>query len=568
MAAISPLYAQQFEHHYGTPNIDNSQWGMYTQVTAPITPPAGYVISGISRISTALQNRFMVSRTNNNGNVPFGFFNNLYTLVAAGAIRSANDAKVLELPNGIGFAVAGTCMQSNGQEYVFYVRLNPNGTPGTLVSYYNTSDQRYRVNGVRLAPNGDFVYIVGEAYTPATLRFFVIRADLNGNIAGLPRWGFTYISLGSSNYFDRGFDVVENPLIPNTTAVVGTTLDATGNTDAFFLTLDPNTGNPLPPIMNLYGTQASYDHFYSIDNSTDPAPPPPMAPFGYVVGGYTNASNSAGTNDAWVLRFDNNQAMGWSRTIDYNGWGVNNECRDVVESRNVMTGAFEYYAGGNTVMGLQGGADMVLDKLNVFGNTLWQGTYGDQNFQLLSVIDENPVNNDNSLFGETNPGLIGNSDLCIFNTNVNGKTACDFQVNYYPERDGPRLYDRRQFMIREPFVRTQGNLQISTYQDLQKCWVPPIPPVAPKSDDASIQLGVYGTGESAITLEISGAASAPAELMVTDITGRVLYQGQVMLQEGMMNLPVDLSGQVSSGIYIVTLRQGSIVTSTKVLIAK
>jgi hypothetical protein len=561
VALISPVYAQYFEHHYGTPNLDNAQWGMYTYNAPPVTPPAGFVISGISQMATAQLNRLMVSRTDNNGNVPLAtHFNNIYTLFSpTGAVRSVNDAKVIELPGAVGFAVAGTCTEnSTGMQYVYYLQLNANGTPVNPVNYYRTNDQQYRLNGIRLAPNGAFVYLVGETVTANVQRFFVMKLTLGGAAGWPPFFGFTYAPTNGVSQ-ERGFDVLEDP-IAGVVAVVGTSTTA-GNTDAFFYRLIPANGNPINP-MNLYGTNGSYDHFYSLDNSTDPAVG------GYVIGGYSNAGSSAGLNDAWVIRLNAALAVNWSDLIDYNCWGVNNECRDVVESFNPAVG-YEYYAGGNTVAGLQGGPDMELDKLTAGGFMMWQGTYGNQGNQFLAAIDENPVNNDISLYGTTQPGMIGGSDMCIFNVNLNGKTACDYQIGYCPERPGPKLNGQKDFAIRDRFSRTTGIAEFSTYQDIQVCWVQALPVIAPKSGDApSMQLDIYGTGEHSVTLEISGAESAPAELMVTDISGRVLYTGKVLLQEGTMLLPVDLTGQVSNGIYLVTLRQGAVTTTRKVLIAK
>jgi hypothetical protein len=83
-----------------------------------------------------------------------------------------------------------------------------------------------------------------------------------------------------------------------------------------------------------------------------------------------------------------------------------------------------------------------------------------------------------------------------------------------------------------------------------------------------MQFDVFGTGEHSITLEINGAETAPAELTVMDISGRILFMGQVTLQEGTTLLPVDLTGQVSNGMYLITLRQGEVTTTQKVMIVK
>jgi len=578
IAAASPVYAQYFEHHYGTTTFDVGHHGMYTTMTAPLPQPAGLVISGIMQTPTAPLNRLMVSRTDNNGNV-FGapYFNRIYNITIPGApALSVNDAKVIELPNNLGFAVAGSCTQNaTGLEFIYYLRLTPNGNPINPVFYYSTGDQRFRLHGVRLATAGNAVYLVGDAATPAAnlQRFFILKVGIPGNML----WGSTYVS-PIGQFFESAYDVVEDPSsvpMANLVCVVGTTRNTNGNTDAFFLQVNPNTGAPLPPgIMNIYGTPNSYDHFYSIDRSNDAMPAPPMTQFGYVIGGYSNAGNAAGVNDSWVIRMDNTLVTGWSRLIDYGNGGINNECRDVVESFNPTILQYEYYAGGNTANGFQGGPDMELNKLDRFGNLMWQGTYGDQGNQRLAAIDEVPANttagiNNISLYGNTQPGLVGGQDLCIFNVNSNGQTACDFKVHGAPFTFGPDLYNRKEFLVRAPFTVTQGTFNFTTYQDVQKCFVQAFPVITPKSADApAIQLDVYGTGESAMTLEVNGAASAPAELMVTDITGRILYQGQVMLQEGTTYLPVDLSGQLSSGIYMVTLRQGAVVTTTKVMIAK
>jgi len=543
---------------------------MYTMMTPPVAPPAGYVISGLMQIPTAPLNRLLLSRADLNGNVPGApFFNNMYTLFSpTGVLRSVNDAKVTELPNAQGFAIAGTCTENGtGVQYVYYMRAAANGAVINPVVYYRTSDQQYRVNGVRLAPNGNFVYIVGETVTQQVQRFFVIKVTLAGNLV----WGNTYVS-PVGNYFERGFDVLESVAPnPNVVAVVGTSRDANGNTDGFFVPLNPANGGPAG-VMNLYGTNNSYDHFYSLDDSQSPnmlPSNPNPCPFGYVIGGYSNAGSAAGANDSWVLRIDNTYTLCWSRLIDYNGSGVSDECRDVVENRNVQTGFFQYYAGGNTLNGVLGGPDMIVNKLDAGGAMIWEGTYGNQGNQVLSTVDENRFNSDVSLYGTTQPGLLGASDMCIFNVNLNGNTACDDSVHHWLDTDGPKLNSRKETLVREPFNRTTGTAQFTPYSDAEYCWAPVVVPFAPKSGDApSMQLDIYGTGEHSVTLEISGAEAAPAELIVTDISGRVLYTGNVTLQEGTTLLPVDLTAQVSNGIYLITVRQGAMTTTRKVLIVK
>jgi len=577
IALVSPVYAQLFEHHYGTnTGSEQSQWGMYTTVTPP-APPVGYVISGLSPVGNPQVNWFSVSRADNFGNVPIApYFNRMCRVSQQGIIRSVNDAKVIELPNGLGFAVAGSCIQQNtGQEFVYYARLSPNGNPLNPVFYYRTaSDMRYRLHSVKLAPGGNFVYLAGEASGPVSVRFFVLKLNINGPLV----WGNTYTSLDGINYIERAFDVLENPVAAaNFVAVVGTSTDPTSqpaNTDGFFLRLNPGTGAPAPGAfgpMYLYGNNYSYDHFYSIDNSTDPAPPFPLAPNGYVIGGYTSLNAGPGNFDAWVVRIDNTPTLGWTTRIDYVNAGntTSNECRDVVEIRNNMTGAYEYLAGGNTVNGILGGPDMELDKLNAAGGVIWQNTYGSPGPQRLSVIDENPANNDIALFGETNPGLVGLTDLCIFNTDMTGKTACDYLPGYIPEKPGPQQNGEKEFQIKEPFMQTQGEMLCSLYFDRGKCMIPVGPVIVPKSVDApQIEMNITATGESGITISVTGFENAPAELTVMDITGRIIYQQNVTLQTETTYLPVDLSGQVSNGIYMITIRQGAVTETRKVLVTR
>jgi len=527
-----------------------------------VQAPAGYLISGVVRTPTGAAGRIGVSRTNATGHVPAGFFNNVYTLFSpTGAQRNVIDAKAFDWGAAtVGLGVAGVCSDPGGvaQQHVYYMRLNANGAPLPAIYYRTPNDQRYRLHSVKRARFGNFVYLAGEAVssTMGTNRVFVLKLTVAGAIV----WGFTYTDALTPPSVDRAYDVMEDPNT-NMVAVVGTTTNNTNGTDAFLLYLNINTGIPGPP-MRMYGTNFSFDQFTAIEYATDPA-----GPFGYIIGGHSNA-NAANNIDAWALRMNNAMAINWTRLVDYQGMGVANFGRDVLET--VANNVYEYYVGGYTANGVLGGPDMVVDKYSAAGGMVFQGTYGNTSPQLLSTIDKNAVN-DITLFGQSVGPLpiFGNNDFCIFKTKANGITACDYKISDWQPYDGPKENGTKSYFTKDIFTRTEGPVQFSSYRDTTICDSIYVPVITPKSANGKdLELNIYSAGETGMTVAIANAENAPAELTVTDITGRILYQAKVMLQESTTYVTLNIGGQVSNGIYLITLRQGAHVETRKVLISK
>lgn len=82
---------------------------------------------------------------------------------------------------------------------------------------------------------------------------------------------------------------------------------------------------------------------------------------------------------------------------------------------------------------------------------------------------------------------------------------------------------------------------------------------------ASLHLGVYPNPfDNVITLDIATAKGQPADIMLTDMTGRTVLQNRVTLSAGSNHIPLNVPAAISAGMYMVEIKSGGEVQKVKV----
>jgi len=133
---------------------------------------------------------------------------------------------------------------------------------------------------------------------------------------------------------------------------------------------------------------------------------------GYLVAGYENNMDSSGYN----IKLIKTNSLGntiWEKTYGGNDWDFAHSITTLQDSTYVVAG--ETYSYGN------GARDIYLIKVNANGDTLWTKTYGGTNDDIAKYIFTDR-NNELVVVGNTKSFGAGNSDVYILRLNANGDT--------------------------------------------------------------------------------------------------------------------------------------------------
>ncbi len=557
--------AQYFNHDYGSPQLEEPQSGMNTTLNHQ-----GFLISGLSTNTTTTAVGTIVGYVDKTGNIPGGstFFVKGYRVKTPAPTNigmNSRDGRVLELSSN-NFGIAGTAHITSGSttyDYIYYIETDTAGAiVGNPVLYDATGYISYKLNNMTLSTStGNALYLTGYAIVGGSNeeRMFVLKINFNGTLI----WSHTYdIDLTAASA-DVAYDILEDNA-NSKLLVVGKT-NYHGSDDGVLMTLNPTNGAALS--YDLYGTTSSSDYFSAIIKSNDAS-----SGNGYVLAGGTNATS--GNTDGWMVRLANNLSTTWSKTYDYNGSGVTNYFSDLVERVDSM-GNYRIYAGGSTVSGLGGSADMEVDKVTSAGTSISQFTYGDANGESLVSIDANSTGSvlGLSMFGYRSVGWLGSFDLTIYKSYFNGVTQCDWYIDSITAVNGPVHLISYTADTVNRFASHSTTATVGAAQNKTNCSGNTVAGGNNKMLDIALnqaEVHIYNA-ESAnnYTIIISKATAFSTVITVRDMYGRVLYSRNEALQEGENRIPLDLNDLgLSSGIYIISATQGKTVQSKKVSVIR
>lgn len=572
--------AQYFQHLYGT------------------TPDNDILKSGINTVSIVPQSHFMAGGTFTSGGSSFiaaafadvngnisgaPFFNNAYTLTnASGDVIYVDEPAVFERTRCCaGFGIAGRYFDGNASPAarggLFYLQLKDDGTPETTFDYYFPGYEVNHLGGIAKSQYfpGE-LYITGTVLDPDQIEYpFGLRIN---ECTGAAKWGWVYRLLSPAGNA-AGRDIEENPAFPFgvvSAAIVGITSN-NGQNDGFLMHIDATTGLPIGTPVLIYGTPNSSDWLNSINKGGNSTATP-----GFVLGGSTNVY---GSTDFAVLLTDAAAATTFfSSVFDYSvSPGSGNDCFDVMERYTTPSTPLEYYAVGSTDNGVFGNTDVLVIKIDQFGNGVINGefTYGGANNDYGQKIDlYSPVGGAPpagiSVYGIWGNNLGGDFDMYLVKAYFNGVTACNYAINTPLQYLGPPLDPQ---MAAEELTSNKRNIFETIYNainDEELCFAASIANgdnarVAreDKADKAMLVLpNPTATNHKEVTLKIDSDIEGPAAVEIYDMLGKQYYSKKHTLVKGPNSLLIEMSStNMAPGMYTVKL-SNSKETKTVVLVVK
>ncbi|HYG15605.1 MAG TPA: T9SS type A sorting domain-containing protein [Bacteroidia bacterium] len=574
--------AQFFEHLYGTTNPDVLTCGVNVLLN-----PTGHIVVGENELPCFPGiYAIPVAYTDVNGNIPAGgpYFKRDYTLLnSSGGYLIPEDAQVYELQNGSGFGIVGKYTDpsifGNPNTGVFYLRLDGAGNVlgvnnypalgGGGFNFFNVEE----VGGITESVSHgilDELFITGTVRSNNNRLFpFAMKLDVN---TGAMFWSHVYQIAQAIHGDAWGKDIADGLLPHHFVTFAGhifNTTDIPNSQDGFIQHIDRWNGMPAHPTI-FYGTPTSSDLWNSINATSGPMGPPPMFPFGYVLGG---ATDMYGSMDFNVLRMDMVIAPFWSSTFDYSvNSNAYDECTDVIERFNSLN-QWEYYATGFTDNGIFGGFDVLDVKMDFAGVAVPGGefTYGGSGNDYGVSIDQlniaGTANPDGlSTFGTwgSNPTL-GGEDMYHIKSYYNGLTSCNDWIATNADLPGmmPGIHVPSQSIANF----NSGNIMATflPISDFQLCWANFIGG-GNNARTADPGDGTSGTnnailvpnpaenGNTAVKLNVESSTAGEADVTVYDMMGKQVYSGTFNLKKGKNALPVDLTdANLSSGMYTVKI---------------
>ncbi|MES2679930.1 MAG: T9SS type A sorting domain-containing protein [Bacteroidota bacterium] len=237
--------------------------------------------------------------------------------------------------NGERYALAGACADG-----IFFATLDVNGVPlrqeffpfNANIGIYGMPTNRPQIR--ESATNPGWYYICGDEAGSS----YVIKI---ASVSTPGEWAQIY-----TGFPNEARAVIENP--SGSDVIVVGRLDQVSfglATEAFFMSLDPNTGNV--NYINCYSDGGNGDEWFtSIENAASPT-----GGSGYIIGGRIHSSilNNIGYKP-WMIKLDFNGNVIWSTMIRHSINSNPLEITDVLERLNTSSGAntYEYFGVANT----------------------------------------------------------------------------------------------------------------------------------------------------------------------------------------------------------------------------
>jgi hypothetical protein len=307
-----------------------------------------------------------------------------------------------------GYIVAGRTYSSVIEEYGMWIlKLDENGNV-VWQKIYGVSDEQVGFFAISIQQTTDGGYIVaGSLHSYVTERkdMWILKLDENGDVI----WQKTYGVSDTDEYAmsiqqtsDGGYIVAGSFGFP--ASGFGTFLQYLQFGDAWVLKLD-ESGNVV--WQKTYGRSGEYgEGASSIQQTTDG---------GYIVAGYT-VSFGAGECDMWVLKLDENGNVVWQKA--YGGQDAEGamSVRQTADGGYIVAGATRFSFGA-------GIWDMLILKLDSSGNVSWSKTYGGENWEYATAIQQTTDGGYIVVGDTTTFGVNGNDHVWLLKLDSSGNIS-------------------------------------------------------------------------------------------------------------------------------------------------
>lgn len=204
-------------------------------------------------------------------------------------------------------------------------------------------------------------------------------------------------TFGGSDY-DAGLSVLETS--DGSYIVAGVTTSQINGDQNIWIIKTNNYGDTL--WTKIFGGKFNDDCFSMLETTDN----------GYLICGNMYSSQSDNCN-IWLIKTDKNGNTIWNKIIEGSGINRAYAIRKLIDDNYVITGYTSSVAAGNV--------DILLLKIDIDGNIVWQRTYGgsgdDKAFSLVHTKDGEFV-----IVGSTDSYGAGRLDMYIVKTNANGDT--------------------------------------------------------------------------------------------------------------------------------------------------
>lgn len=582
LLAAGGLNAQYFQGAYGTASNEILESGVNTIM------PRGKLMAGYTDFINPGLSAVVVTRTNAAGAVGGApTFNGGYVLFdgISGAQLNAHARRVIELANGRLLVWGDFTDIFNGMsDRFFLMELNNNGTV-IYIRSYNLPYPVMEVEATSMVESiskMDTVFVCGWArnsagsYEPVAMSI----AAATGN----PAWAWSYVDATNPGSDWTANDLEESPFptmsgVPDVGLVGRYAAVAGGIGDGSFYTVSAATGFPTNFVYR-YGTAASEESLNGITVAFNGLGSGP----GFAVCGTAfNTLILPASFSTWAMKINpSGSIVNWTTLVDYSIPGSDDVGNDIIERVDSL-GAFEYYVGGTAAIGLFGGSDAIVYKLNMGGGLIPNGqfTYGgggnEDCRQVGKEIGPGPIGL--SVFGNTNGsfgGVPGAADFYDVKAYFNGITACNFDVRNAPMLGAPIKYDSIMANAPNPFMSSKVIWQTFNLNSAYICG--PVGAIAGGSNarhaaenslaEATVtQVYPNPVDASNAVVHISfadGGASRDVEVELWNTLGQLCLQQKLSVAEGETEKQVNLGSGLSSGLYHLVLRQNGQVTDYKI----
>jgi hypothetical protein len=559
ISLFGTMHAQYFQDVNGTGRYEQTYDG-----TNILIGGQGHLVAASSQVLGGED--LMLTRTDVNGQLGAGTFNNIYQMFdAAGNLLNTQPCKILQLANGNVF-VAGSYYTFNGvvppgiftaiTNPVTGIAINVRGWQTLAPAFSNTIWATSACRALPAASN--LVHITG--FTDATVpgngaRPLVLTIDgATNNLI----WGriYDFLPVGSVAKV-LPYDIVASPYqpIPGTAElmIIGTYYLGNGGDEGFVFRINVANGNPVAAATTFDSGRT--DMFNGITIATGGG----GGGNGFVITGSTDISGIWQTS---TIKIDPTGAViRWSTIHDYSVSG-DNFGEDVIQRQNTF-GLWNYYTAGFVTNGVLGGNDFVVYFVDDFGNALREFTYGTGDNERAVEISNfvNTPADGITVYGNLSTGNDPGEEYFV-KAYYNGVSGCNESIN------APLTQIYQLGVTAWPMTRT-GNFFFATHTLPvvtnpvlnQLCFAVAVPggnnARTADNNEVTSETSVYPNPVSvsapALNLSLNSPVDQQIEIRITDMLGREVLNQKIIITSGQSIHQLLLPSSISSGVYNLSI---------------